>query len=126
MDNNVNQENRFEYTYSAKRQDEVEAIRRKYMPKQEDKLEQLKRLDKSAEKPGTIAALILGIVGALIMGTGMSFCMVWSKTLIIPGIIVGLIGIVLLAMAYPVYKKITEKQREKIAPQIIALSEELM
>ena len=118
-------ENTFEYNYSSKQQDEIEAIKKKYMPKQEDKMEQLRRLDKSAEIPGTVVGLIVGMIGTLTMGTGMSFTMVWTDTLFIVGIIVGLLGIVLIAAAYPAYKIITKKQREKIAPMILALSEEL-
>lgn len=120
------QKNSFEYSYSAKQQDEIEAIKKKYMPKQEDKMEQLRRLDKSAERPGTVIGLILGIVGTLVMGTGMSCVMVWTDTLFVVGIVVGLIGTVMLATAYPAYKAVTKKQREKIAPMILALSEELL
>ena len=120
------QEKSFQYSYSAKQQDEVEAIKRKYMPKQEDKMEQLRKLDKSAETPGTVIGLILGIIGTLVMGTGMSCVMVWADTLFVVGIIVGLLGIVMIASAYPAYKIVTKKQREKIAPMILALSEELL
>ena len=119
-------ENAFQYSYSSKQQSEIEAIKRKYMPKQEDKLEQLKKLDKSAEKLGTVVGLILGIIGTLVMGTGMSCVMVWTESLFIVGILVGLLGIIMIALAYPVYKIITKKQREKIAPMILALSEELL
>ena len=120
------QEKTFQYSYSSKQQDEVEAIKRKYMPKQEDKLEQLKKLDKSAETPGTVVGLILGIIGTLVMGTGMSCVMVWTENLFSVGILVGLLGIIMIALAYPTYKIITKKQREKIAPMILALSEELL
>lgn len=119
-------EKTFQYSYSSKQQDEVEAIKRKYMPKQEDKLEQLRKLDKSAETPGTVVGLILGIIGTLVMGTGMSCVMVWMDSLFVVGILLGLLGMVMIASAYPVYKMITKKQREKIAPMILALSEELL
>lgn len=120
------EENTFQYSYSAKQQSEIEAIKKKYMPKQEDKLEQLRKLDKSAETPGTIVGLILGIVGTLVMGTGMSCVMVWADTLFAVGIIFGLLGIVMIASEYPAYKIVTEKQREKLAPRILQLSEELL
>lgn len=119
-------ENAFQYSYSSKQQSEIEAIKKKYMPKQEDKLEQLRKLDKSAETPGTVVGLILGIIGTLVMGTGMSCVMVWTESLFIVGILVGLLGIIMIALAYPTYKIITKKQREKIAPMILALSEELL
>lgn len=119
-------ENTFEYTYSAKKQEEIEKIKSKYVDKEADKMELLRKLDRDVEKPGTMAAIIIGVVGALIMGAGMSCVMVWQDTLMIPGIVIGVIGIAILSAAYPVYKRITKKQKEKIAPQILALSEELL
>lgn len=118
---------KFEYTYSAKKQEEIERIRNKYLPKKEDKMETLRRLDQSVEKLGTMVAIVVGTVGALILGIGMCCCMVWNSSVLvfILGIILGLIGILLVVSAYPVFKKVTLKQREKITPQILALSEEL-
>ena len=121
----IKRENTFEYTYSAKQQQEIESIRKKYLPKEEDKMETLRRLDKSAENPGMIAALAIGIAGALLLGVGMCCTMVWSDLFFIPGIIVGIFGMIIAAMAYPMYKRITKRQREKIAGKILALTEEL-
>lgn len=123
---NNNNENTFEYTYSAKRQEELEKIRNKYIPKEEDKMETLRKLDQSVERPGTITSIIIGVIGTLIMGGGMSLVMVGPDRLFVHGIIIGVIGMVVLAMAYPIYKMMTKKQREKIGPQILALSEELL
>lgn len=117
---------KFDYTYSSKKQTEIEAIKKKYVKKENDKLEQLRNLDKSAERPGTIWAIISGIIGTLLLGVGMSCCLVWGEKFYVPGIIVGVCGIVLICIAYPLYKKITKKEREKIAPQILSLSEELL
>lgn len=115
----------FEYTYSAKQQEEVEAIRKKYLPKEEDKMETLRRLDRNAERPGTIAAIVLGVAGTLIMGFGMCCTMVWAEQFFAAGIVVGIFGIAVAGVAYPMYKKITKKQRAKVADQILALSSEL-
>lgn len=117
--------NEFEYTYSASKQSEIDRIRKKYLPKEEDKMETLRRLDKNAEKPGTIIALVIGIIGALIMGVGMCCTMVWADTLFVPGILIGILGIAILSIAYPVYKKVTRKRRAKVAEQILSLAEEL-
>lgn len=116
----------FEYTYSAERQREVEAIRRKYEVKTEDKMEQLRKLDKDAEKPGTIAAIVVGVTGVVVFGAGLSLAMVWADTMLVLGSVVGFVGMVLIASGLPIYRIVTKKQREKIAPQILALSEELM
>lgn len=115
----------FSYTYSAKEQQEIECIRQKYMPKKEDELEQLRRLDKSAEQPGMIASICLGVIGTMLFGIGMCCTMVWAEYFFVPGIIIGVLGMGLIGAAYPVYQKVTKKQREKIAPQILALSEKL-
>ena len=115
----------FEYTYSAKQQAEIAQIRKKYLPKEEDKMELLRKLDRDATKPGTICSIAVGVVGCLVFGFGMSCVMVWSDSFMILGIVVGIIGMIMMGMAYPVYVKITKKQREKLAPQILALTEEL-
>ena len=124
----MEKDNKFEYTYSAQQQAEIEAIRKKYMPATEDKVELLRKLDKSVESKGTAAGIALGVIGTLAFGTGMSLSMVWTANpvALTLGIILGIIGIVLIAAAYPVFRAITNKQREKIAPQIIALSDELL
>ena len=67
----------------------------------------------------------MGIVGALVMGVGMCCDMVWEGIWFIPGVFIGLIGMAVLALAYPVYQKVLKKEREKIAPEIIRLSDEL-
>lgn len=119
----------FEYNYSASEHQEIRRIKEKYQPekKETNKFELLKKLDKDAEKPGTIVSLILGVIGTLVLGVGMCCTMVWNSSVIIfvSGIVVGIVGIAMVSFAYPVYKKITLKRREKIAPQIIALASEL-
>lgn len=129
-------EETFNYTYSAKEQTEIKAIRDKYAaPEQtEDKLSLLRRLDGAVTKKATTAALILGIVGSLVLGTGMSLAMTELGSVLglrgslsmLVGIPVGLVGILLVSLAYPVYNRTLQKEREKIAPQILRLTEELM
>ncbi len=118
--------NQFNYTYSAPEQAEIKKIREKYLPKDEteNKLERLRKLDKSAETPAVILSLILGIIGTLLLGIGMCCTMVWTRFFVL-GIIVGITGIITLSCAYPAYKKITKRCREKIAPEILKLTEEL-
>lgn len=116
----------FIYNYSAKQQAEIKKIREKYISKEENKMEQLRRLDESATKPGTIAALVVGIVSTLVMGFGMCCTMVWAESMFIPGIVIGVAGIAGIAAAYPIYAHITKKRRKKLAPEIIRLTDELM
>jgi len=124
----MDHENSFEYTYSAPQQKEIQKIRRKYLPKEqaESKLEELRRLDRSAEKPGTVVSLIIGVLGTLIFGGGMSCALLLTHTqYFVWGIVLGLVGMAVLALAYPVYKWMTKKRRAKIAPRILELTEEL-
>lgn len=116
----------FIYTYSAKEQEEVKRIREKYSPQKEDKITQLRKLDQSVTKKANITAIIIGLAGVLIMGIGMCCTMVWSDKLFILGIIIGLLGIAIIGAAYPLYKYVTKKEREKIAPKILRLTDELM
>ena len=120
-----NKKETFEYTYSAKQQQEIENIRKKYLPKEEDKMEQLRRLDRSATKKGTMVSIILGTVSTLILGVGMCCTMVWSENWFIPGIIIGFTGIAGIAASYPLYRSITRRERKKLAPQILKLTEAL-
>ena len=118
----------FTYTYSAKEQEEIKKIRGKYTPptKGETSMEQLRRLDKSAAKGATVVSLIVGIISALILGIGMSCIMVWGDALFIPGILIGVVGIVGVIAAYPIYNIMVKRKREKLAPEIMRLSDELM
>ncbi len=131
---NMNTDSGFKYTYSAKEQDEIKRIRQKYQIQEEDGINRLRRLDAEVTSKATAIALSIGIVGTLIMGTGMSLILSELSTLLglaeltgmVVGIITGVLGIVMVVLAYPVYNKVIKKEREKIAPEILQLSAELM
>lgn len=122
----------FQYTYSAKEQNEINDIRKKYLPKDEDKMSQLRRLDASVYRKGTVVSLVIGIIGALVMGAGMSLVMtdigakLGMTSVMVPGIVIGLVGMIGVCLAYPVYQAVTKHERERIAPEIIRLSDELL
>ena len=126
-----NKDETFSYTYSAAQQQEVEAIRRKYLPREEDKMEQLRRLHAVPTRKANAWSIALGVVGALVMGTSMSLCMTelsgfLGGTAMFIGIPVGIVGMVLVALAYPVYNHVLKKERARIAPEILRLTEELL
>lgn len=114
----------FTYTYSAKQQEEIRNIRKKYLPREEDKMEQLRRLDRDTTRKGTVLSVLVGVIGCLLLGVGMCCTMVWME-FFIPGVVIGLIGIAAVAAAYPLYTRVTKKERERLAPQILKLTEEL-
>ena len=126
-----NQEKAFLYSYSGREQEEIAMIRQKYLPKEEDKMAQLRRLDQSATQKAQLWAIVLGVIGTLLLGTGMSLFMtelgaaLGERSMLI-GIPVGIVGLVLVALAYPVYNRVLQKERQRIAPEILRLTEELM
>ena len=127
MDNNDN----FSFTYSAQQQKEVEEIRKKYLPKEEDKMDQLRKLHAIPTQKAQVRSIALGVIGTLILGAGMSLCMTelsgfLGGTAMFIGIPVGIVGMVLVALAYPLYNRVLKKEREKIAPEILRLTDELM
>jgi len=124
----------FNYTYSAKEQEEIKKIRKKYTNTldNEDKMAQLRRLDAAVYSKATVSSLVVGILGALVMGFGMSLVMtdignaLGTVLAMVIGVLMGLIGIILVAAAYPIYNYTLKKEREKIAPEILRLTDELM
>jgi uncharacterized membrane protein YuzA (DUF378 family) len=135
MNENKN-ENGFSYSYSAREQEEIKRIRKKYAEDSartdESSIERLRRLDASVTKKGTTVSLIVGTLGSILMGSGMSLVMTDLGALLpgllslFIGIAVGVVGIVGVALAYPIYKAITKKERERIAPEVLRISEELL
>ena len=136
METKNNEKSGFSYTYSAKEQEEIKRIREKYTLKNEaeDKMSRLRRLDASVTQTAQIIALILGIIGTLILGFGMSLCMTdignifgsYKGMSLVFGIIFGIVGGVIASFAYPAYSAIVKAKRKKLAPEIISLSDELM
>ena len=131
---NKNIDTSFKYTYSADEQDEIKRIRQKYQTSEENEMDKLRKLDSKVTQKATSVSLIFGVIGALVLGTGMSFVMTNLGTILgmptmasmMIGIVIGVIGLVLAALAYPVYNKTLRKEREKIAPEILKITEELI
>ena len=124
----MNQENTFRYTYSAKENKEVQEIRKKYLPPSESKMEELKRLDDIVQASGVMESLCAGIGGALVFGLGLCLAMqvIGSGILLrVVGIGLGILGVVGMLAAYPVYRKVFENTKEKYAPRILELAAEL-
>lgn len=122
----------FNFTYSAKEQEEIKKIREKYNPpvETEDKMTQLRRLDAKVNSKASTPAIVIGVIGTLIMGFGMSLIMtdLGNDTLtdMIIGIAVGVVGLLLVCLAYPIYNRRLKKEREKAAPEIMRLTDELI
>ena len=125
----MNQETTFIYNYSAKENKEVQEIRSKYLPREESKLEELKRLDYTVQNSGMIESLCAGIGGVLIFGLGLCLAMqvIGSGVFnIVLGILLGIVGMIGMIIAYPVYRKMVQKAKAEYAPRILQLTDELM
>lgn len=120
----MEQNKTFTFNYSAVQNQEIQEIRKKYLPKEESKLEKLKRLDNKVQKAGVMESLIIGITGCLVFGVG--FCMVMQVigNSIPLGVVIGIIGAAIMIAAYPVYRRVYNKTRQKLAPRILELTEE--
>ena len=132
----MTENNKFEYTYSAKEQAELKRIREKYTPttETEDKMERLRRLDASVTNTAMAVAIAFGVVGTLILGFGMSLIMtkiseflgLSGSMAMVVGIVIGIVGGILASLAYPIYNAIVKAKRKKLAPEIIRLTDELL
>lgn len=114
---------------NAYEKNHVEKIRGDYAPpreKKRDRLQALEKLDKKVKRPPFIIALTFGIISCLILGFGMCLAMKVIFDLMIPGIVIGLAGILLLLLNYPLYKAILKRRRKKYAPEILALTDSLL
>ena len=110
----------------------VQKIRTQYTEKEHTPLDALKELDEKVKRPANVFAYIFGTISAIIMGSGMSLVMTdigaqlgMTETMV-PGIVIGVVGMVMAIANYPMYNKILNSRRKKYADQIISLSDRLM
>ena len=110
----------------------VQKIRTQYTEKQYTELDELKALDRKVKRPANVFGYVYGSVSAIIMGAGMSLVMTEIGRLlgmtntIVPGIAIGVVGMILALTTYPFYKKILSRRKKKYAPQIMKLSEKIL
>lgn len=121
----MNNENTFSYTYSAPENQEVLNIRNKYLPHEESKLEELKRLDNLVQNSGVIESLCAGIGGCLIFGLGLCLTMEVIGHMIWLGVILGLAGVAGMLAAFPVYRNQFTKAKAQYTPRVLELTAEL-
>ena len=103
----------------------VNKIRDSYCEKPVTKFDELKSLDKKVKRPAKVFTYIFGTIGALVLGTGMCFAMKVIGDIMAVGIAVGVVGIIMTAINYPIYKRILKKRKSKYAAKILQLSEEI-
>ena len=110
----------------------AQKIRAQYMEKEYTELDELRALDARVKDPASIFAYVLGSVGAIVMGAGMSLVMTDIGSFfgilnpLVPGIVIGVIGMAMAIANYPIYKRILERRRKKYSAEIIRLSDKLI
>ena len=110
----------------------VQKIRTQYTEKQHTELDALKALDAKVKRPANVFAYTYGSAGAIVMGAGMSLVMTQIGEMIgltntmVPGIIVGIVGMGMALSTYPIYKKLLGNRKKKYAPEILELSRKIM
>lgn len=110
----------------------VQKIRTQYTEKQHTELDELKALDAKVKKPANVFAYIYGSFSAIVMGAGMSLvmtdigAMIGLSAAMVPGIVIGIVGMGMALTTYPIYKKMLSNRKKKFAPQIMELSDRLM
>jgi hypothetical protein len=104
----------------------VQKIRSQYTEKETSQLSDLQKLDARVSRPANIFAYTYGIISALILGVGMCLSMKIIGDAMIPGIIIGVVGLLLVGINYPLYRKLLATRRKKYAAQILQLSDEIM
>ena len=112
------------YQASERDQKKAEDIRRQYVSREENKMEQLQKLDSRVKLPGKIAGSILGVIGALVMGAGMSLVMVWGNMAM--GLALSIPGLAVLLLGFLAYYLITGSRKKKYAAEIMRLSGDVM
>lgn len=110
----------------------VQKIRTQYTEKEHTQLDALKELDKKVKRPVNIFAYVFGSLSAIVMGTGMSLVMTDIGSVIgitspmVPGIIIGVVGLAMSVINYPIYKKMLNSRKKKYANEVIKLSDSIM
>ena len=110
----------------------VQKIRTQYTEKESTELDALRELDAKVKRPANVFAYVFGSISAIIMGAGMSLVMTDISSVVgindpmIPGILIGVVGMLLAIVNYPIYKGILGCRRKKYADKIIELSDKIM
>lgn len=113
-------ENRATYRYTAEEQREIDGFRRRYMSEaSESNLETMRAIDRQATRRATLQAVLIGLAGTLVFGVGLA--MVLSLHWMLPGIVIGCIGIAVMAAMPAMYGALLRRERKKAAPRIIDL-----
>ena len=114
------------------RQFMAQKIRTQYMEKTPSELDALRKLDAKVKRPANVFAYVFGSISAIIMGCGMSLIMTDIGAILeiastmIPGVIIGSLGLIMALINYPIYNGILSSRKKKYSAEILKLSEKIM
>ena len=110
----------------------AQKIRAQYMEKTPSELDALRELDAKVKRPANVFAYIFGSISAIVMGAGMSLVMtdigatIGITSALVPGIAIGVVGLCMALLTYPIYKGILNSRKKKYAKDIIELSDKIV
>ena len=110
----------------------AQKIRTQYMEKTPSELDALRELDANVKRPANVFAYIFGSISAIVMGAGMSLVMtdigatIGITSAFVPGIAIGVVGLVMALLTYPMYKGILNSRKKKYGAEILSLSDKIM
>ncbi len=110
----------------------AQKIRTQYMEKEASELDALRTLDAKVKRPANVFGYVFGSIGAVVMGAGMSLVMTDIGDMLgigegmVPGIITGVVGMIMAIVNYPIYKNILNSRKKKYSAEILKLSEKIM
>ena len=110
----------------------AQRIRTQYMEKESTELDALRELDAKVKRPANIFAYVFGSISAVVMGAGMSLVMtdigatLGIANAMVPGIIIGVVGMVMALVNYPIYKGILGSRKRKYGAEILKISDKIM
>lgn len=104
----------------------AQKIRAQYMEKKTPDLDALRALDKKVTRPAAVFAYTFGTIGSLVLGAGMSLAMKVIGNAMLPGIVIGCVGIAMVSCTFALYKKLLGSRRARYKDEIHALSEKIL
>lgn len=106
--------------------DYVRRISNQYVERQPTDLDELRALDKKVKRPAQIFAYVFGSLSSLVLGTGMCLAMKIIGDMMIPGIIIGCVGIALVSINYSIYKAMLKSRKDKYSGKVLEMSNKIL
>ena len=111
----------------------AQKIRARYMEKQSSELDALRALDAKIKRPASVFGYVFGSISAIVMGAGMSLVMTDVASSLglgidpmLYGIAVGVVGLGMALLTYPIYKGILRSRKKKYGAEILKLSDKII